>query len=153
MLRKIEPILCAIAMGVCISADVLAETGGAAEVDYKKLKNPVKFTKSSIAQGRVMYVRLCAECHGPDGKAEIDIVANATNLTEVKLYHHGATAGEIFRSIKLGAGADMPAFKDKLTKDEDIWRLVNFIQSLWPEDRRPKVEEDEKKENATKDGK
>jgi mono/diheme cytochrome c family protein len=33
----------------------------------------------------------------------------------------------------------MPPFKDKL-QDEQIWHVVNFVRSLWPESRRPKLE-------------
>ena len=33
--------------------------------DFKKLKNPITYEKKSITRGRTIFVRMCAECHGP----------------------------------------------------------------------------------------
>lgn len=113
-------------------------------IDYKKLKSPVKYTNASISKGRVMYRRLCVECHGPDGKAQIDIVADATDLTNPKLWLSGTTEGEIYRSIRNGAGVSMPPYQDQIKEEEDFWHLVNYVRSLWPEDVRPKLVEEKK---------
>ena|SRR5579863_3853187 len=108
----------------------------------KRLKSPVPYTKKSIAKGRGLFARSCTGCHGPDGKATVDVVANATDLTSPKLYQNGFSEGEIFRSIRDGQGASMPSFKNQLHSEEDIWNLVNFIRSLWPESMRPPLQED-----------
>ena len=100
----------------------------------KKLKNPIPFTKKSIAQGRDTFLRNCVGCHGDNGKALIDVVADATDLTDPKAYRDGTSEGEIFRSIRDGAGASMPSFKSQIEKEDDLWHLVNFIHSLWPPD-------------------
>src|SRR5437016_5392577 len=109
--------------------------------EAKKLKSPVPYTKDSITRGRTLYARSCTPCHGADGKALVDVVADATNLTDPSLWKSGTTEGEIFRSIRDGAGETMPPFKTQIQKEEDIWHLVNFIRSLWPEAMRPKMEE------------
>ena len=109
--------------------------------DAKKLKNPVPYTKNSIAQGRNMFVRHCAGCHGNDGKATVDVVADATDLTSPKLWKNGTSDGEIFRSIRDGQNASMPAFQSQIHPEEDLWHLVNFIHSLWPESMRPPLQE------------
>ena len=109
----------------------------AEEAKFRSVKSPVAYDGKSIARGKMIYARYCTECHGKDGKAQIDVVANATNLTNPAKYLHGTTEGEIFHSIRDGAGVDMPPFKAQLTKEEDIWSMVNFIRSLWPEDKRP----------------
>src|ERR1700761_7212036 len=98
--------------------------------EAKKLKNPTPFTKKSIAQGRQVFQRYCTGCHGPDGKASIDVVANATDLTDPTDYRDGTTDGEIFRSIRDGAGASMPSFKSQIEQEADMWHLVNYIHSL-----------------------
>jgi mono/diheme cytochrome c family protein len=116
-------------------------------IDYKKLKNPMPYTKKSISRGRNFFIRVCAQCHGPDGKAEIDVIADATNLTNPKLYYSGSTDGEIFRSIKEGAGVSMPPYKTEIKKENDMWHLVNFIRSLWPKDQRPELQEEKKAED------
>ena len=56
----------------------------------------------------------CTSCHGENGKAEGSLIADATDLTTPSLYKSGTTEGEIFRSIRDGAGDQMPAFKSQL---------------------------------------
>lgn len=109
--------------------------------DAQKLKNPIAYTKKSIDQGRATFLQNCTSCHGENGKAEGSLVAEATDLTSPTLYKSGTSEGEIFRSIRDGAGDQMPAFKTQLNGDTDIWNLVNFIRSLWPESMRPKLQE------------
>ena len=161
------------AMLICPVAFAVEGEGTAAEgedsadgekkIDYKKLKNPIKFTEKSIARGKTLYLRYqCAGCHGLDGKAQIDVIADATDLTVPKFYRSGSTPGEIFRSIKEGAGLNMPPYKLQIKKDDDMWHMTNFVQSLWPAKERPKLvkpedeekagDEEESSEEATTDG-
>jgi mono/diheme cytochrome c family protein len=107
--------------------------------DAQKLKSPVAYSKKSIDRGRVIFMQNCTMCHGENGKAEGSLVADATDLTSPKLYKSGSSEGEIFHSIRDGAGDQMPAFKSQLDSETDIWNLVNFIRSLWPESMRPAV--------------
>jgi mono/diheme cytochrome c family protein len=108
--------------------------------DARKLKSPVPFSKASIARGKVLYTRACTECHGADGKSLVDVIANATDLTNPKAWKSGTSEGEIFRSIRDGAGEAMPPFADKVSKEEDLWHLVNYLRNLWPDSARPKLE-------------
>jgi mono/diheme cytochrome c family protein len=112
--------------------------------DAQKLKSPVANTRKSIARGRVIFMQNCTSCHGENGKAEGSLVADATDLTSPQLYKSGTSEGEIFHSVRDGAGDQMPAFKGQLDNETDIWNLVNFIRSLWPEGQRPAVTEDGK---------
>ncbi len=114
--------------------------------EAKKLKNPVPCTRKSIAQGRISFARYCTPCHGPDGKAQVDVVADATDLTSPGAFKSGVSDGEIFRSIRDGAGETMPPFKTQIDGDTDLWHLVNYIHSLWPEQMRPPLEKDKSKE-------
>lgn len=108
--------------------------------EAKQLKSPVPYTKSSINRGRTLFANDCTACHGQDGKAEVDVVADATNLTDPQLWKSGTAEGEIFRSIRDGAGLTMPPYKTLIRQEEDMWHLVNFLRSLWPEPQRPKLE-------------
>ena len=110
--------------------------------EAKKLRNPIPFSQKSIKQGHGVFVRYCTSCHGNDGKATVDVIADATDLTAPKTWKNGTTEGEIFRSIREGEGASMPAFKGQIPQQEDVWHLVNFIISLWPEDMRPPLHDD-----------
>lgn len=112
--------------------------------DAQKLKDPVAYTKKSINAGRATFLQNCTSCHGEDGKAEGSLIAAATDLTTPALYKSGSSEGEIFRSIRDGAGDQMPAFKSQLASETDIWNLVNFIRSLWPESQRPALQDDAK---------
>lgn len=112
--------------------------------DARKLKDPVPYSKKSIDRGRVTFMQNCTTCHGEDGKAQGSLIADATDLTTPSLYKSGTTDGEIFRSIRDGAGDQMPAFKSQLDSETDVWNLVNFIHSLWPASMRPALEDDGK---------
>ena len=112
--------------------------------DAQKLKSPIAYTKKSVDRGRVIFLQNCTSCHGENGKAEGSLIADATDLTTPTLYKSGTSEGEIFRSIRDGAGDQMPAFKSQLASETDVWNLVNFIRSLWPESMRPAAQEDAK---------
>src|SRR5437867_12309694 len=61
-----------------VGADAPPLTADAA----KALKNPIANTAKSIARGRAAYGSLGGNgCHGNDGNARIEGVANATDLT------------------------------------------------------------------------
>lgn len=126
-----------------LAAWTLAGQDGKLSVaDAKKLKNPIPYSKKSIAQGHDIFVRNCVGCHGSDGKAQIDVVADATDLTDPKAYKDGTSDGEMFRSISEGAGASMPSFKSQIDNQDDLWRLVNYIHSLWPPEVQPPIQKD-----------
>jgi mono/diheme cytochrome c family protein len=127
-----------------VAAFALSGQDGKISADAaKKLKNPIPFTRKSISQGRDTFLRNCVGCHGDNGKALIDVVADATDLTDPKAFRDGLSDGEIFRSIRDGAGASMPSFKSQIDKEADMWHLVNFIHSLWPADQQPPLQEKE----------
>ena len=135
--------------GLGHAQDKATEPAASETTDFKTLKSPVANTKKSIGRGKMLYARLCTECHGPDGKALMDVVADATDLTAPKLWYSGTTEGEVFRSIRNGAGESMPPFSFHIKRDEDIWHLVNYTRSLWPESKRPQVQEETEKKEVT----
>lgn len=118
-----------------------ARTKGADEVD-EALETAVAFTEESVRRGGLLYQRYCTECHGRDGKAQIDVIADATDLTQPKLWYNGTRPAEIFKSIRDGAGVAMPPYKDHFRSEEEIWHVVNYIRSLWPESMRPELASD-----------
>ncbi|GLR77405.1 MULTISPECIES: cytochrome c [Azospirillum] len=102
-----------------------------------------------VARGRGVYAEQCASCHGrrlegqpnwqsrkPDGRLPAP-PHDATGHT----WHHPDEA--LFKITKQGIAAfappgyssDMPAFGGKLS-DADIWAVLAFIKSSWPEDIR-----------------
>lgn len=107
-------------------------------------KDPAPYTRKSIAEGKRIYLTHCVECHDQDGKGLGRRDFSGTppaDLTDPDAWLHGTSAAEIFSSIREGTKEDMPPFKAGLS-DEQIWHLVNFVRSLWPEAKRPKLETD-----------
>jgi mono/diheme cytochrome c family protein len=105
-------------------------------------KGPLPYTRESIARGKQFYLISCVECHDQDGKGlgRRDFSGTApADLTDPEAWVYGTTPQAIFTSIREGTKKDMPPFKDRL-QDEQIWNVVNFVRSLWPEGKRPKLE-------------
>jgi mono/diheme cytochrome c family protein len=136
---RIVLVICAVVFGALADAPARLTRDNA-----QKLESPVAYSKKSIDRGRATFLQNCTSCHGEDGKAEGSLIASATDLTSPSLYKSGTSEGEIFRSIRDGAGDQMPAFKSQLASETDIWNLVNFIRSLWPESMRPALQDDSK---------
>lgn len=99
--------------------------------EAQKLKNPIASDAASIEEGRKLYSRNCASCHGPSGKGDGSMaLAGGTpaNLTD-ETWDHGSSDGEIFVVIRDGTSSDMEPYKDRLS-EKQIWHIVNFIRSL-----------------------
>jgi len=97
----------------------------------RALENPVEDSPAVLREGRKTYLRLCQYCHGADGRAQANPDFEAPSLRDPAEWRFGASDGEIFVSIRDGAGHDMPPFRDKLA-DREIWELVRFIRSIGP---------------------
>lgn len=91
--------------------------------------NPVRATASSIAEGKQLFQRNCASCHGEnaDGQGMAGMMLNPkpANLRVMSGVHPD---GDFAWKIRQGRGA-MPAWKGSLN-EQQIWHLVNFIQDL-----------------------
>lgn len=129
---------------------------GSVSGSLSDLKNPVPYTRTSIAQGRGIYIRAtCQECHDLDGRALAGSdMAEAADLTDTRSWKFGTTDGHIFGAIRDGTPGQMPGLGDKL-RDDQIWRLVNYIRSIGPKSLRPALVEAATagKEEAPDDGK
>ncbi len=98
--------------------------------------NPVPADETSIERGAQTYQQYCTECHGQDGRAQVDVISDATDLTDPDAYYNGSSEDDMYNSIAHGAGVGMPPWKDQLKTDEAIWDLVNLIRSWWSEEQR-----------------
>lgn len=104
------------------------------------MKNPVEPTPRSIASGKNVYDKYCAECHGTagDGTGEKAKTfaeagqAKPSDLTDDK-WDHGSTDGEIFVNIRDGVGVNgaMKGLNGKPgISDSDMWNVVNYVRTL-----------------------
>lgn len=141
-LRKFAVVaVLAFGSAILVARVLAADDANLSREDAKKLKNPIAYTQKSIDQGKELFMANCTGCHGEDGKAEGAIIADATDLTSPARYKNGTSEGEMYRSIRDGAGTQMPPFKYQGLTDDDMWNLVNFIHSLWPEAMRPHLQD------------
>tara|TARA_R110002110_G_scaffold415765_3_gene655301 strand:- start:70709 stop:71089 length:381 start_codon:yes stop_codon:yes gene_type:complete len=85
---------------------------------------------ASTERGAQLFQQYCTECHGKDGRAQMDVISDATDLTDPYAYYSGTSEQEIFNSIANGAGVAMPGWRMQLGSDEKVQDLVNFVQSL-----------------------
>ena len=95
--------------------------------DASERKNPVPKTQESFERGRVLYLKLCASCHGKNGQGDGPLANKLTPKPAdliVRAAHH--SDGDFAWKITNGRGA-MPAFKNQLSENE-IWDLVNFLK-------------------------
>lgn len=102
-----------------------------------------------IAQGRAVYEQQCASCHGAKFEGQPDW---RTRLPSGRLpapphdasghtWHHPSQ--QLFGIVKQGVQAfapagyesDMPAYAGVLS-DAEIWAVLAFIKSNWPDDVR-----------------
>ena len=115
-----------------VAASIAAVAFAQGNPTAAQIKNPVASTPDSIGEGKRLYQRHCASCHGAnaEGGAGNDLIPAAPDLTD-KEWKHGATDGEIFSAIKNGIPPDlnMIPFGDQL-KDQEIWSVVNYVRSL-----------------------
>jgi len=103
---------------------------------------------AQLALGGQLYQERCASCHGaklegqpdwrqrrPDGKLPApphDASGHTWHHSDRELFQitkHG------LQSIVPGYQSDMPVFAGQLT-DEEIWAVLAFIKSRWPERER-----------------
>ncbi|MGY9004831.1 MAG: c-type cytochrome [Alphaproteobacteria bacterium] len=98
-----------------------------------------------VAQGRKVYMKECASCHGKSGKGQAnwqqrqpDGLLPAPPHDETgHTWHH--PDGLLFRLVKNGVGAlvspnyvsSMIPYKDRLS-DRDIAASIAYIKSRWP---------------------
>jgi len=105
-------------------------TGWIAPAEAKKIKNPVKSTKSSIQRGKEIYEKKCSLCHGDkgDGKGPASAGLNPKPTNFKNSHGEKMTDGEHFWKITTGRGG-MPSFAKDLT-EEERWHVINYINTF-----------------------
>ena len=98
---------------------------------YAKKANLVKSDGESVQNGKALWSKHCASCHGKKGAgdgskaAELETEMNDFSKDDVQKQ----TDGALFYKILEGRD-DMPPFKKKIPDEEDIWSLVNYARTL-----------------------
>lgn len=101
-----------------LGADIAWRKAAAAPV-VGDLKNPFAGDAAAVAEGKGLYEKNCAQCHGADLKGDIGIAL--ADLTKPE--------AEVFSTIFTGKESNgMPGFGDALGK-EKVWKIVSYIAS------------------------
>jgi|SRR5215472_8575312 len=91
-------------------------------------KNPVAGSQTSVGEGKKLYTKHCASCHGPsgdgDGSAAADLGIHPAKLSESGSQSDGA----LFWKITTGK-KPMPGYGAKLS-ETDRWNLINYLRTL-----------------------
>jgi cytochrome c oxidase cbb3-type subunit 3 len=91
---------------------------------FTQLTNPFQGDPAKIKEGGALFVSYnCMDCHGADGSG-----AMGPSLADGR-WHFGGNTGEVFQSIYEGRPDGMPSWGGRIP-DDQIWRLVAYVQSL-----------------------
>ncbi|WP_439879944.1 c-type cytochrome [Pontibacter sp. MBLB2868] len=100
-----------------------------AEVAGVELTNPLAKTDQNLAEGKVLYSRFCAHCHGEKGDGQ-GLVGQ--KFKGVPSYSAGRVstlpAGHIFHVITNGRGRMMP--HGSQVNPTERWKIVMYVQQL-----------------------
>lgn len=108
-------------------ADLPLDSGKALS---KGMVNPVAYSDEVYSDGKVLYERFCAPCHGAKGKGDGKVAEHeAINPSP----YDGAgikemTGGQIYHTIMMGKGV-MGPYSSQLSY-EDRWKVVHYVQTL-----------------------
>lgn len=96
------------------------------------MANPVPADSASLARGQVMYLRVCAVCHGERGIGAEAYIADknpvlvAYNLSDALRASY--SDGFFYGKIRVG-GPLMPAYGHQISHI-DRWNIVNYVREL-----------------------
>lgn len=96
----------------------------------EKKVNPIASNEKSIADGKVIYIKNCNDCHGKKGKGDGpksgDLEKSPKDFTKEDFQKQ--TDGSIFWKIAEGK-KPMPSFKKDLS-DDQRWQVINYVRTL-----------------------
>jgi mono/diheme cytochrome c family protein len=118
-----------------VAASLAAQHDAAAHhhPEAAKITSPVPANAASVAAGKKVYLKHCAECHGDAGKGDgemgDELEPKPANLADSD-WKHGSSDGEIFTVIRNGVkGTGMKAFSKKITVHQ-AWDVINYVRTL-----------------------
>jgi len=98
---------------------------------FVKMANPVKADAASIAEGKELYTKHCASCHGKKGKGDgskaAQLDTECGDFTSADFAKQ--TDGSLFYKTSEGR-KDMPSYKKKIPEQNEIWSVVNYVRTL-----------------------
>jgi mono/diheme cytochrome c family protein len=98
---------------------------------FNKMPNPVKADAESMATGKELWAKHCQSCHGKAGKGDGSKAAQLKTAPDdfSKADFQKQPDGALFFKTSEGRD-DMPSFKKKITDQEEIWAVVNYMRTF-----------------------
>ena len=99
--------------------------------------NPLAINKQNIEEGRILYVSMCAPCHGVKGAGNGKIVelgkypappSYATGVSSRGGAMNELTDGKIYHTIQHGLNL-MGSYVSQLSPDER-WKVIMYVNKL-----------------------
>ena len=114
----------------------------AVKTEKGKLFNPFTDNKQAIAEGKQLFLNFsCNGCHGGGGGggmcppltnerfvygSDDDTLFRLITMGSVELQEHGYK-----RIAKETVVGPMPAYKDIIEKEEELWKVIAFVRSVY----------------------
>ena len=93
--------------------------------------NPYAGNAAAIAEGKQVFVQICAACHKPDGSGLV-----GPSLVD-PYWKYGDGDAALFETVSEGRPGGMPAWKSQLGT-EKIWKVLAYVRTL-PRSNEPGV--------------
>jgi len=94
------------------------------------LKNPIAYSPLIEEEGKIIYNKFCASCHGVTGQGDGKVVewGNFPTPGPYTTKHKDATEGQMFYSITYGKGLMGP--HASILSKEERWKVIHYVQTL-----------------------
>ena len=88
-------------------------------------------TPDAAIQGRQVFLRVCAICHGENAEGNANVLAApALDSTEHAWHHPDPQIHDWIVNGKLGLGRQMPSLGEQLT-DAEVHAVIAYLHTLW----------------------
>ena len=87
---------------------------------------------ADLSRAAATYTRLCARCHGEDGRGVASRSRTALPDFTSAAWQRSRTDAQLLANVLNGMGADMPAFDDRLSREE-AREQVAYVRRFGPQ--------------------
>lgn len=93
------------------------------------LQNPYPATEEILAEGKILYTRICSHCHGETGEGDGLVGQKFKGVPNFKNGRYATLPqGHIFHVITNGRGRMMP--HGSIVNPEERWKIALYVQQL-----------------------
>ena len=97
-----------------------------------ELKTMIPYSEAVVAEGKVIFDKMCVHCHGATGQGDGKVAMNPKFPGPPPPYNgpqlKDLPEGKMFHSITFGKGS-MGSHSSQLTKEER-WKIIHYIKTL-----------------------